>query len=288
VVAVAEPWGEIGRRKQQAGFELIYDAKYLAIYRLRGREIEVKGEGDWALVGREVAMAYLKPEFNWQTVRARLGMIDRKGANTIIGDLNCSARKRGKLQEYMEEEEMMDISTAEYTHIWGEHRCTIDVVITRGAARPWAIPEHWDHSADHAVVGARIVMQHRIKKFRRIDWEKMKEYVEKEEECRTTEIGEAYQMLVTKMKEEWTREVIIVGQSKPWWKAEWKELRKKARKSKEARRQLRREIRAAKREMWENWVQEGRDAWRIVQMCKNPFNNRARCRVLRDDEGTYE
>jgi len=52
VVAVAEPWGGEGRRKQQAGFEIAYDSKYLVVYKLRGREIEVKGMETGRLLGR--------------------------------------------------------------------------------------------------------------------------------------------------------------------------------------------------------------------------------------------
>jgi len=34
----------------------------------------------------------------------------------------------------------------------GTARPLIDMVLTRGAARSWAIPEYWDHSSDHVVV----------------------------------------------------------------------------------------------------------------------------------------
>jgi len=106
IVGVAEPWGSEGRRKQQAGYEIAYDSKYLMIHKLRGQEIEVKGEGDWVMGGKEVAIAYLKPEFNWRTVSARLRRMERMGVNTIVGDLNCGRRKRQKLEDWMESEEM--------------------------------------------------------------------------------------------------------------------------------------------------------------------------------------
>ena len=158
IVGVAEPWGGEGRRKQQAGYEIAYDSKYLTIYRLQGRDIEVRGVGDWAMAGGEIALAYLKPEFNWRTVITRLRTMERQGANTVIGDLNCNRNKRQKLEEWMEEEEMQDIGTAEYTHKWGAHRCVIDRAITRSNARPW------DHGSDHAVIGAKAEIRHNVRK----------------------------------------------------------------------------------------------------------------------------
>jgi len=289
VVAVAEPWGKEGRRKQQAGYEVGYDSKYLTVYKLRGRELEIKGRGDYAQIGQEVAVAYLKPDFNWHTVQTKLETMEREGVHTIMGDLNCSGRKRRKLEEWMEQEEMQDIGTAEYTHRQGAHRCTIDRVITRTSARPWDIPERWDHGSDHAVIGAKIEIRHGTRKMKRIDWEAVEKWVEKREEFDAEWVGDAYEALRKKVREEWTREVRIVGRSKPWWKAEWKELRRKAKKSKAARRRLRREIRAAKQKMWNDWVEEGREVWDILRISRNPFNNRARCGTLKDDEGqTYD
>jgi len=40
--------------------------------------------------------------------------------------------------------------------------------------------------------------------------------------------------------------------------------------------------------MWNNWLEEGREVWDIVRVCKNPFNSRARCGVITNDQGTYE
>jgi len=113
--------------------------------------------------------------------------------------------------------------------------------------------------------------------------------MEKDEECEVERVGEAYEILRSKMENEWTRVVTIVGKSKPWWKASWKDLRKAARKLKTARKELRREIRNAKRQMWDNWLDEGKDVWDMVQICKNPFNNRAPCRAIKDNDGNiYE
>jgi len=63
-------------------------------------------------------------------------MMERLGANTRIGDLNCGRGKRAKLEEWMESEEMQDIGTVEYTHRWGAHKCIIGRVITRSTAKP--------------------------------------------------------------------------------------------------------------------------------------------------------
>jgi len=274
VVVTAEPWGGEGKRKQQAGYEVVYDSKYLVVYKLRGREIEVKGHGDWVMIGGEVAAAYLKPEFNQHTVRGRLAAMERDGAHTILGDLNCSGRKRAKLEQWIEQEEMQDIGTAEYTHKQGAHKCIIDRVLTRTTAKPWDIPERWDHGSDHAIIGTKVELQHTARKLKRIDWERVTEYVERNEEYQAARLGEAYVTLRKKMQAEWMREIKITGKSKPWWKSEWKELRRDARESKEARKKLRREIRAAKRQMWNNWLEEGRDVWDIVRISKNPFNSR--------------
>jgi len=159
----------------------------------------------------------------------------------------------------------------------GAHRCVIDRVITRTSARPWDIPERWDHGSDHAMIGAKIEIQHTVRRIRRIDWAKVEEWIEKGEAYEAREVGEAYNSLPEKVENEWVREVRIVGRSKPWWKASWKTLRKEAPKSKAAKRRLRKEIRAAKRQMWDNWLAEGREVWDIVRVCKNPFNSRARC-----------
>jgi len=53
--------------------------------------------------------------------------------------------------------------------------------------------------------------------------------------------------------------------------------------------ELRNEIRKAKRAMWTNWVEEGKEVWDIVRVCENPFGARERCGTLRDGRGrTYE
>jgi len=66
---------------------------------------------------------------------------DTRGCQHSRGDLNCHGKGKDKmLQEWIEEEEMMDIGTAEYTHRYGtRHRCIIDRILTKGGARPWRL-----------------------------------------------------------------------------------------------------------------------------------------------------
>ena len=90
------------------------------------------------------------------------------------------------------------------------------------------------------------------KKLRRIDWEAVQKYVEGNTAAEFHEVGEAYEQLVRLKSENWERDVVITGRSKPWWKAEWRELRKRSRNSKGARREPRKVIRQVKREMWAN------------------------------------
>jgi len=52
------------------------------------------------------------------------------------------------------------------------------------------------------------------------------------------------------------------------------------------RRELRNEIRKAKREMWMDWIEEGKEVWDIARVCKNPFGMRERCGVLKDERAT--
>jgi len=293
IVITAEPWGENKRRKQQPGYEVAYESKDIVVYRLQGSHIRVRGEGSWALIGEEVAAAYLRPRLNRTTVKSRLHEMIRKGATTVIGDPNCHGNGKDRmLSEWIEEEEMMDIGTAEYTHRYGlTHKCIIDRVLTKGGGRPWKIEKEWQHSSDHAIIGLKKDERYKRKQVKRINWEAVQEYVRDEEEGKKvcgknlTYVGEAYEKIVQLKEEKWERTVTIVGKSKPWWKKEWKNLRKRAKHSRAARKELRREIRKAKREMWEDWISKGKEVWDIVRVCKNPFGMRERCGIIKDKEG---
>lgn len=45
------------------------------------------------------------------------------------------------------------------------------------------------------------------------------------------------------------------------------------------------EIRKAKREMWVQWVEEGKSVWDIARVARNPFNLKTRCTKVEDEEG---
>lgn len=102
-------------------------------------------------------MVYMNPNYNRNTAKARLREMIREGAQNVMEDLNCHGKGKDRmLREWIDEEELMDIGTAEYTHRWGAHRYTIDRILTRGGASPWAIEEEWGHTSDHAILGVRL------------------------------------------------------------------------------------------------------------------------------------
>jgi len=109
--------------------------------------------------------------------------MERKGARTFVGDLNCHCNGKDRvLKEWIEQEELMDIGTAMYTHRWGAHRCVIDRALTRSSARTWAIDEEWDHTSDHAIVGTRLQRADRRRVLRRTDWTAVEKYIKEEGE----------------------------------------------------------------------------------------------------------
>jgi len=143
VVVMAEPWGAKNKRKQQPGYEIPYDGEDIVVYRIRGSDMSVRGEGQWVMIGGNTAATYLRPRLNKHTVKAKLREMIRKGATTVVGDLNCHGHGKDRmLEEWIEEEEMMDIGTAEYTHRQGPtHKCTIDRILTKGGTRPWKLEQ---------------------------------------------------------------------------------------------------------------------------------------------------
>ena len=75
-------------------------------------------------------------------------------ADTIIGDLNAHGRgKGGALKEWMEAEDMMDIGTEPFTHVWGRHKCILDRLLTRGGGQPRKLENAWNPKSDHCIVG---------------------------------------------------------------------------------------------------------------------------------------
>ena len=99
-----------------------------------------------------------------------------------------------------------------------------------------------------------------------------------------TLVGDPYTEL-RELAKSWTRVVRICDRSKRWWKREWKPLRKKARKCKKARKKFHEEIRKAKREMWVQYVEEGKSIWDIARTARNPFNLKTRADKVEDEDG---
>jgi len=56
----------------------------------------IRGEGDWEMAGGDTAVAYLKPEYNRSTARARLREMERRGAQSFISDLNCHGKGKDR------------------------------------------------------------------------------------------------------------------------------------------------------------------------------------------------
>ena len=203
-------------------------------------------------------------------------MIWLKRAHTIIGDLNaCGGSKKRRLEEFIEMEQVDDIGREEHTHKWGNHRCRIDRVLASGRGKPWVFKEGWECNSDHTIVAAKVRTEAATVESTETDWDKVREWLESkqerlEEAMEWEMVGDPYKEL-RELSNLWTRVVRICGRSKRWWKREWKPLKKKARKCK-ARKEFHEDIRTAKREMWVQWVEEGKSVWDIARVARNPEN----------------
>jgi len=201
-----------------------------------------------------------------------------KEMDTVIGDFNCcGGSKKRALEELTMELEFEDIGTTQHTHEWGQHRCSIDKVLTKSGGRLWAIKEGWGCLSDHAAVGARVKVGSReVVRLTRMDWRKVEEYVEKEKVKEEKRVGmseheyeyedQAVEELTRILREEWTRTVEVYSRSKRWWWQEFKQLKKKAVKDKGARKLLRKKIKEVKAEQWRKFVEEGDDVWKIARI----------------------
>ena len=108
-------------------------------------------------------------------------MIWLKRAHTIIGDLNaCGGSKKRRLNELIEEEQLNDIGREEHTHGWGNHRCRIDRVLTRGPGRPWFYKEGWECRSDHTIVAAKVMAEAAIIHRTETDWNTVREWLEQQ------------------------------------------------------------------------------------------------------------
>ena len=250
--------------------------------------MEERGNGTWAVIAGRVAAAYLPPQINHHELARALGLMTI--SHTIMGDLNaCGGSPKRRLEKFIETEQLDDIGREDHTHEWGNHRCRIDRVLTRGRGKPWVFRGGWECNSDHTIVATKVSAEAAIVENVQTGWHKVREYLEGEEEypegpTQWVMVGDPYKKL-RQLSKSWTRVVKIHSRSKGCWKKEWKPLRKKARKSKEAREEFHEEIRKAKRQMWSQWVEEGKSVWDIA---RNPFTLKTNCTRIEDEEGEVQ
>ena len=78
----------MGRRPTHLRYKNIWQGEGLAVYRRKVRAIKYKSYGqEWGMIEEEIAVAYLRPDYNHQTARTRLTSMLGQGAHTIMGDL---------------------------------------------------------------------------------------------------------------------------------------------------------------------------------------------------------
>ena len=134
MVVIAEALVQQDRWPNHGTYNLVRNSKYMSGYVRKDRDIRVKSkdEGEWVLIGGNIAVVYLPLHKNPHEVGRILRGISRE-AETIIGDLNCCGRsKKRVLEAWIEEEELQDIAREEHTHEWGRHMCRIDRVLPKG------------------------------------------------------------------------------------------------------------------------------------------------------------
>ena len=142
VVVIAEALGATERRPQHGTYNLATNSKYISVYVRKDRHVglEIKDRGVFVLIEGQIAAAFLPPQLNHHEVRTMPGRM--ASGDTIIGDLTCCAgSKSRRLEEFIETEGWEDIGREKHTHEWGNHKCRIDRVLTRGAGRPWFFEE---------------------------------------------------------------------------------------------------------------------------------------------------
>lgn len=67
--------------------------------------------------------------------------------------------------------------------------------------------------------------------------------------------------------------------------AEFKDLRRRGVKDKQARKELKRKIKESKAKCWGDWIEEGKDVWKIARVVRNPFMVKERCSSLETEDG---
>ena len=136
-------------------------------------------------------------------------------AHTIIGDLNaCGGSTKRRLEEFIESEQLDDIGREEHTHVWGNHRCRIDRVLTRSRGKLWIFEEGWECNSNHTIGATKVSAEATTVESRETDWGKVREWLEKEEERSLEEhtgwemVADPYQQL-RELGKSWTRVVRI-------------------------------------------------------------------------------
>ena len=183
VVVFAEALEEAERRPQHGTYNLVANSKYLSLYTRKGRyiRVELKDRGAYALIGGQVAAAYLPPQLNNYDVRTMLNKMAR--GHTIMGDLNCcGGSKRRVLEEFIELGEWADIGKEEHTHQWGNHKCRIDRVLTKGGGRLWFFEEGWECKSDHTIIAVQAVTEAEKVIRTETDWDKVRQWLDAQEE----------------------------------------------------------------------------------------------------------
>ena len=100
-----------------------------------------------------------------------------------MGDLNsCKGSKKKVLKEWIEEEGLQDIGKEEHTHEWGNHKCRIDWVLTRGLGKPWWSKEGWECGSNHTIIAAKVDMNAKVVERKQIDWDKVRQWLAEQEE----------------------------------------------------------------------------------------------------------
>ena len=111
------------------------------------------------MIGDNKAAACLPSHKNHHEVGACLERM-REAAETILGDLNCcGGSKKRVLEEWIEREDWQNIGREDHIHEWGNHRCRIDRVLTRGWGKPWLMEAGWECNSDYTIVAARVDTQ---------------------------------------------------------------------------------------------------------------------------------
>lgn len=59
--------------------------------------------------------------------------------------------------------------------MWGNHKCRIDRVLTRGAGSPWWQKEDWECGSDDTIIEAKVEADSKIISRKEICWDKVKE-----------------------------------------------------------------------------------------------------------------